>query len=265
MDDGLERPAPDLLRPEAADRDLGRILDRFRRHEVDERAATVVPDDAASEIQIPPDEDFLAWRESRGDAGPKRYERPGDRLPWTEHPDNPAFERYDWRPDLERRAQDGYAEHGFCAETLTHIDPVDDRNPGANCGEVARSVASTLDGCPRSAAALGEWEDGETAPEMEAWAGRPFEPEQPADTALDAIDRDLAARGDGAHGIVAGRRAGEVGHYFNIARIDGRSVVIDAQHGGSTLLPLEQGGRDYVHGAKLVSLQWMPLERKPHA
>ena len=100
---------------------------------------------------------------------------------------------------------------------------------------------------------------------MEAWAGRPFGEAEATDPALDAIDRDLAARGDGAQGIVFGGREIGTGHYLNVARIDGRTFVIDAQPPGAEIHPLEAGGRAYVHDQQLTSLRWLPLERNTNA
>jgi hypothetical protein len=247
MTERIETPASSFDVPETTGQELGRHLDALD--------ALDAPD-----VQLPPDAEFLAWHEAQGDAGPQRHERPGDRLPWTEHPANERFEDYDWHPDLEREVQDTYAEHGFDAVTVQRINAIREVKGTANCGECARSVASTLDGCPRAAAAINERSAGESHTDMEAWADRPFGPDLPVDPGLDAIDRDLARRGDGAHGIVAGAREYGTGHFVNIARIDGRSVVIDAQSGG-VLLPLDQGGRQYLHEQQITSVRWMPLER----
>jgi Papain fold toxin 1, glutamine deamidase len=266
MDESIERSSPDFDPSDAVNRDLDGILDKLQASDVDEARAFGGVGDAADEIRVPPDPEFLAWHAEQDDAGPQRYERPGDRLPWTEHPENPAFEHYNWRPDLERDVQDAYAEGGVCAESVAAIDPVDDgRNGGANCGECARSTASMLDGCPRAAAELNPLLSGERVTEMETWAGRPFEASRPTDSALDAIDRRLAEQGDGAHGIIFGHRELGTGHFLNVARIDGRTVVIDAQQGGRPLMPLDRGGRAYLHDQQLVAVSWLPLERTPHA
>lgn len=256
MSERIEAPEPSFDAPDTTTLDLGRRLDALD--------ALDTPDARdATDVRVPADAEFLAWHEGEGDTGPRRYERAGDRLPWTEHPDNDHAEDYDWHPDLEREVQDTYAAHGFDGATVERINAIRAEKPTANCGECARSVASTLDGCPRSAAAIDQKLPGEDMEDMETWAGARFGAEDATDQGLDAIDRELTERGDGAQAVLAVRRRNGDGHYLNAARIDGQTMIIDAQPEGGRMLPLERGGREYLHNHKFTSVQWMPLDRSP--
>jgi hypothetical protein len=260
-----ELPASRLLEPSESGIDahldaLDRLASSDEPGERLEGDAPLRDEDGDRELHIPPEGDFLAWHADHLEGG-VRYEKAGVPLPWTEHPDNMRLEAYDHHPELEQLVQDTYAEHGVDRTTLDEINAMRFERETPNCGEVSRSVAATLDGCPRSAAALDG--GGESMDAMEAWAGHEFRAETDVTTGLANIDAALAAGGDGSHGIIAGWRDEGPGHYLNAAHVGGETVLIDAQS-GARIMSLSDAG-PYLRSQEIVTLQWLSLREGHNA
>jgi hypothetical protein len=193
----------------------------------------------------------------------------GARTPWAEHPLNPDRDRYLPNELAQRRMEGAFVETGGCnSDTLKLVNTSYLDGTGRcdfNCGECARSVASTLDGQPRAAHPLepdrsdpDEPMEGEPPSFMEDALGRPGEFDRNMHyTSVDFYDdanryvvdpevaegyrkleQEIADAGPGAHAVVgvywkpdAGNESSVDygGHWYNIANIDGRVLYIDAQ------------------------------------
>lgn len=209
--------------------------------------------DAGNEFHEDPDPEFLTWREEHAGGDVERY-RPDDvPPPWSEHPANDERERYTYDPAAERAVQEEYAAHGLSQEALDRVNAIGGED---NCPECARSVASMVDGCPRSA----ELVDGENDRPLREWSGQEWTDYEPPEQALDSADAYLAERGDGAQVVLHGDRgAMHAGHVMNLARVDGKTVLIDAQPSPALILPERAEQTTYCREQAFQSARWIPV------
>ncbi|MBW3650974.1 MAG: hypothetical protein KY458_10440, partial [Actinobacteria bacterium] len=99
-----------------------------------------------------------------------------------------------------------------------------------NCADCARAVEVTWRGTPQVSAARAPGAGGETRAEIEAWLGRPLEPQT-----FKSLGADLATRGHGSSAYVVVHWKGGGGHAFNAVNHEGKVYFVDAQPKGGAV------------------------------
>jgi hypothetical protein len=150
---------------------------------------------------------------------------------------------------LNRHVQTVAVEQGRLAAALevNKAPQLDGYSRTMNCGECARAVVMTLDGDPTGAGLLDAdvpdaeglvYEGEQDLRIMASWIGEDFDS---IENGFDLADR-VTSYENGQHGIIAAfaRQEPNMGHFFNVSKIDGKVLLIDGQAGTSRALNIDE-------------------------